>query len=145
MQNKINKYCKDYRLQYLYNCMTGCTILSKKKFLSQILPLPTNSKYMIHDYWIGLIVSLNGKVGYLNEPYILYRQHGKNQVGTKKASKTCKKIKDIRDFSIDIRLGVFETYIENEKIFPKKLRKQNKEAFEYFKMLKKKQNFKFKK
>ena len=21
MQNKINKYCKDYRLQYLYNCM----------------------------------------------------------------------------------------------------------------------------
>lgn len=145
MQNKIKKYCKDSRLQYLYNCMTGCTILSKKKFLSKILPLPTNSKYMIHDYWIGLIVSLNGKVGYLNEPYILYRQHGNNQVGTKKASKTCKKLEDIRNLSIDIRLGVFETYIENEKIFPENLRKQNKEAFEYFKMLKTKQNFNLKK
>lgn len=145
MQNKINKYCKDYQLQYLYNCMTGCTILSKKEFLSKILPLPTNSKYMIHDYWIGLIVSLNGKVGYLSEPYILYRQHGNNQVGTKKASKTCKKLKDIRDFSIDIRLGVFETYIENEEIFSENLRKQNVEAFEYFKMLKTKQNFNFRK
>ena len=145
MSEKIENYYQDYRLQYLYNCMTGCTMLSKRKYLDKILPLPKNSKYMIHDYWIGLIVSLNGKVGYLNTPYILYRQHGKNQVGTKKASKTCKKLKEIRDFSIDIRIGVFETYIENEDIFPEKLRKQNEKALEYFKMLKTKENFNFKK
>jgi glycosyltransferase involved in cell wall biosynthesis/VanZ family protein len=144
MSDKIENYYKDYRLQYLYNCMTGCTMLSKKKFLDIILPLPTNSKYMIHDYWIGLIVSLNGKVGYLKEPYILYRQHGNNQVGTKKASKTCKTLKEVRDFSIDIRIGVFETYVQNEQIFSDKLKKQNKEALEYFNMLKTKENFNFK-
>ena len=145
LAHKIEKYCKDYRLQYLYNCMTGCTMMSKKKFLDKILPLPINSKYMIHDYWIGLIVSLNGKVGYLDKPYILYRQHGKNQVGTKKASQTANHLDTVRNLSIDTRIGTFETYVQHEEIFAEKLRKQNKEALEYFKMLKNKKNFNFRK
>ena len=143
LTRRIEKYVSDYRLQYLYNCMTGCTILSKKELLDKILPLPTNSKYMIHDYWIGLIVGLYGKVGYLKEPYILYRQHGNNQVGISKASHKFKKIYDVRDLSIEIKLGIFETYVQNEKIFPEDLRKQNKEAYEYFKMLKKKKYINF--
>ena len=145
LNHKIKKYHKDYRLQYLYNCMTGCTMLSKKEFLKEILPLPKNSKYMIHDYWIGLIVSLKGKVGYLETPYILYRQHGKNQVGTKKASKTASKLDKVRDLSINSRIGTFETYVQNEQIFNEKLRKQNVQALEYFKMLSKKKNFNFRK
>ena len=145
LAHKIDKYHKDYRLQYLYNCMTGCTMMSKKKFLDKILPLPTNSKYMIHDYWIGLIVSLNGKVGYLDKPYILYRQHGKNQVGTKKASQTASHLDTVRNLSIDTRIGTFETYVQHEEIFTEKLRKQNKEALEYFKMIRNKKNFNFRK
>ena len=82
VERKINKCLGNYKLQYLYNCMTGCTILSKKKYLEKILPLPANSKYMPHDYWIGLMVSLNGKVGYIKEKYIKYRQHGNKQIGT---------------------------------------------------------------
>lgn len=61
LTKKIKKYVSTYKLQYLYNCMTGCTILSKKEFLPKILPIPTNSKYMIHDYWIGLIIALKRK------------------------------------------------------------------------------------
>lgn len=145
LAHKIDKYHKDYKLQYLYNCMTGCTMMSKKNFLDKILPLPTNSKYMIHDYWIGLIVSLNGKVGYLDKPYILYRQHGKNQVGTKKASQTASHLDSVRNLSIDTRIGTFETYVQHEEIFTEKLRKQNKEALEYFKMIRNKKNFNFRK
>lgn len=145
LTHKIKKYCKDYRLQYLYNCMTGCTMLSKKEWIDKILPCPLDSKYVIHDYWIGLIIALNGKVGYLSEPYILYRQHGTNQVGTKKASKQYDELKKVRDLSIDIRIGTFETYVKNEQIFNEKLRKQNKEALGYFKMLKTKENFNFRK
>lgn len=145
LAHKIDKYHKDCKLQYLYNCMTGCTMMSKKNFLDKILPLPTNSKYMIHDYWIGLIVSLNGKVGYLDKPYILYRQHGKNQVGTKKASQTASHLDTVRNLSIDTRIGTFETYVQHEEIFTEKLRKQNKEALEYFKMIRNKKNFNFRK
>ena len=145
LEHKIEKYSKDYRLQYIYNCMTGCTMASKKEWLDKILPLPTNSKYMIHDYWIGLIIALNGKVGYLKEPYILYRQHGNNQVGISKASHKFKKLEQIRNLSIEIKLGIFETYVQNENAFPENLRKQNKEALEYFKMLQTKKNINFRK
>lgn len=141
--HKIKKYQKDYRLQYLYNCMTGCTIISRKNWIDKVLPFPTNSKYMIHDYWLGLVIALNGKVGYIEEPYILYRQHGKNQVGSKKASKTASKLEKVRNISIDTRIGTFETYVMHEEIFDEKLRKQNKKALEYFKMLKNKKNFNF--
>jgi len=144
LDKKIKKYIKDYRLQYLYNCMTGCTIASKKEWLEKILPFPTNSKYMIHDYWLGLIIALKGKVGYIEEPYILYRQHGKNQVGILKASKKFKKLEQVRNLSIDIKMGIFETYVRNEDIFPEELKKQNKEALEFFKMLKTKKNVNFK-
>lgn len=143
LSRKIEKYSSDYRLQYLYNCMTGCTILSKKEYLDKILPLPTNSKYMIHDYWIGLIISLNGKVGYLKEPYILYRQHGNNQVGIVKASHELSKLGQVRELSIEMKLGVFETYIQQERIFPESLRKQNREIVEYLQMLKTKKNANF--
>ena len=141
--HKIKKYQKDYRLQYLYNCMTGCTIISRKNWIDKVLPFPTDSKYMIHDYWLGLVIALNGKVGYIEEPYILYRQHGKNQVGSKKASKTASKLEEVRNISINTRIGTFETYVMHEEIFDEKLRKQNKKALEYFKMLKNKKNFNF--
>ena len=141
--HKLKKYQKDYRLQYLYNCMTGCTIISRKNWIDKVLPFPTNSKYMIHDYWLGLVIALNGKVGYIEEPYILYRQHGKNQVGSKKASKTASKLEEVRNISINTRIGTFETYVMHEEIFDEKLRKQNKKALEYFKMLKNKKNFNF--
>jgi len=144
LNRKIEKYSRDYRLQYLYNCMTGCTILSKKKYLDKILPLPTNSKYVIHDYWIGLIVSLNGKVGYLKEPYILYRQHGNNPVGIVKASHKLSKLEQVRELSIEMKIGIFETYVKNEKIFPENLRKQNKEMLAYLQMLQTKKNINLK-
>lgn len=144
LNEKIKKYIKDYRLQYMYNCITGCTIASKKEWIDKFLPFPINSKYVIHDYWIGLIIALNGKVGYMEKAYILYRQHGNNQVGVSKASHKFKKLEDLRNLSIDIKIGIFETYVQNEKIFNQNLQKQNKEALEFFKMLKTKKNINLK-
>lgn len=77
LSRKIKKYQNSYKMQYLYNCVTGCTLMSKKKFIEKIVPIPTDSKYVIHDTWIGLIVALKGKVSYLNERTIKYRQHRK--------------------------------------------------------------------
>lgn len=144
LDRKIKRELNTNKLQYLYNCMTGCTILSKKEFLDKILPLPTNSKYMIHDYWMGLVISLNGKVGYLEEPYIKYRQHGNNQVGTDKISHKFKKLEQVRNLFIDVKLGIFETYVQNPNIFPEELQLLNQKALDYFKMLQTKKHFNFK-
>ena len=118
--------------------------MSKKKLIENILPIPTDSKYVIHDTWMGLVVSLNGKIEYLDEKTIKYRQHGNNQVGTDKLSHKFKKLEQVRELFIDVKLQLFTTYVNNEKIFPENLRKQNKEALEYFKMLPTKKYFNFK-
>ena len=143
LSRKIKKYSNDYKIQYLYNCVTGCTLMSKKKFLEKILPIPTYSKYVIHDTWIGLIVSIYGKVAYLDEKTIKYRQHGKNQVGTDKISHGFRKLEEVRKLFIEVKLGLFGTYVQNEKIFPEKLQIQNKKALEYFEDIKNKKNINF--
>jgi len=144
ISRKIKNELGNYKLQYLYNCMTGCTILSKKSFLDKILPLPSNSKYMVHDYWIGLVVSLYGKIGFLDTPYIKYRQHGNNQIGTGKETYKFKKLSQVRNLFIDVKLGIFEAYVQNENVFPDNLKILNKQALNYYQSLKNKQYFNFK-
>ena len=144
LDRKINKYINSYKLNYLYNCITGCTLMSKSKWIKDILPIPTDSKYLIHDHWIGVIVSLNGKIVYMPEKYIKYRQHGNNQVGTEKISHGFKKLEQVRKLFINVKLGVFGTYVKHNEKFPSELQKLNREALEYFKMLEKKKNFNFK-
>lgn len=143
LNKKINKYINSNKLNYLYNCVTGCTILAKKETIEKIIPLPQTSKYLIHDHWIGLMVSIYGKVAYIPEKYIKYRQHGNNQVGTDKISHGFKKIEQVRKLFINVKLGVFGTYVENSARFPEKLQKLNTQSYEYFKMLDKKKNFNF--
>lgn len=145
LTRKINKCKNSYKLQHLYNCVTGCTLMSKKKFLDLILPIPTDSKYAIHDTWIACTVVNNGKVEYLDEKTIKYRQHGNNQVGTEKLSHGFKKLDQVRELFLDVKLGLFETYVKNDRIFDDKLKKQNAEALKYFEMVKDKRYFNFRK
>ena len=144
LNRKINKYINSYKVNYLYNCVTGCTVLSKKEFIEKILPIPTESKYLIHDHWIGLIVALNGKLAYMPEKYIKYRQHGNNQVGTDKISHGFKNLEQVRELFINVKLGVFGTYVNNKEKFSKELQEQNEKALNYYNDIKDKKNFNFK-
>ena len=144
LSRKIKKYIKSYKLNYLYNCVTGCTVIAKSKFISKLLPIPANSKYFIHDHWLGIMMSIYGKVAYMPEKYIKYRQHGNNQVGTNKISHKFTKLTQVRELFINVKLGVFGTYVENNDRFPKEIQELNQKAFDYFNMLKDKKNFNFK-
>ena len=140
LTNKINKTIGSYKLVYLYNVITGCTILSKKKFIKEILPLPNDTKNLLHDMWIGLVIALKGKISYLNKPTIKYRQHGTNEIGTKKVSNEMNSIKEIRDHFINVKVELFSEYLKYSDIFPEEIRKENEEALDYYKMLEKKHN-----
>lgn len=144
LNRKINKYIDSYKLNYLYNCVTGCTIISKKEQIPNILPLPNDSKYLIHDHWIALMVSLHGRLAYMPEKYIKYRQHGNNQVGTNKISHGFSKLEQVRELFIDVKLGVFGTYVKHNEAFPKEIQEFNIKAYNYFKDIKNKKNFNFK-
>ena len=145
LNKKINKYINSTKLNYIYNCVTGCTVLAKKETIQKILPLPERSKYLIHDHWIGLMVSIYGKVAYMPEKYIKYRQHGNNQVGTEKISHGFRKLDQVRELFINVKLGVFGTYVENNDRFPESMQKLNVEIYDYFKMIQNKKNINFRK
>lgn len=135
LQRKITKYSGVER-QYLYNCITGCTILSKKEFIDKMMPFPSESKYVVHDMWIGIIVAMCGKVVYLNEKTIKYRQHGNNQVGTEKISHGFTKFKDVRDLFVNVKLAVFSAYVKNEDKFIEPWKELNKKALNYYENIK---------
>ena len=56
-------------------------IVLQQYFLRE-LPI---SKIIMHDYWAALIAKVFGKIGFVNESTMYYRQHGNNSVGAKNA------------------------------------------------------------
>ena len=138
--NSIDKKVKydDLRSEYLYNCATGCTIISKKEFLKYILPLPKKSEFMPHDYWITLVVALKGKIAHLDEKLIKYRQHGNNIIGSEKTSHKFSKFEQVRELFIRVKLEHFEDYVERTEVFTKEQNEFNKKCLEYFKDIKEK-------
>ena len=141
---RANKY-NTFESFYLNNYVTGCTIISRKEFIKDILPLPNLSKYVLHDYWITLMVSQKSKVVSISEPLIKYRQHKNNKIGSKRKSDELDSIEEIRKLFIDVKKEHFTVFIENEDKFQDdKIRKLNKEALKYYEMLEDKKNFNFK-
>ncbi|NLP35105.1 MAG: glycosyltransferase family 2 protein [Clostridiales bacterium] len=63
------------------NKLIGCTIMfnSALRKIIEEYEIPENAKF--HDWWVGLIAASLGKIGYVNQSTLLYRQHGNNVVG----------------------------------------------------------------
>lgn len=61
------------------NVVTGCTVLFRKEILEEALPFPKGLAY--HDWWLGLVAAKHGRIIFLNEPLILYRQHESQDTG----------------------------------------------------------------
>lgn len=66
------------------NVVTGCTVLVNRPLLNLALPIPES--IVMHDWWLALIASAFGQIGTVDEPTMLYRQHGSNDTGAKKFS-----------------------------------------------------------
>lgn len=142
---KIVKY-NNFESLYLNNFITGCTMLSKKELIDEVLPLPNTSKFILHDYWIPLILSQKHKITYIEEPLIKYRQHKNNKVGSKKKTDELKSIDEIRKLFIQVKKEHFSVFIENEEKFvDDKVKILNRQALQYYEMLEKKKNFNFRK
>jgi len=134
-RNKILK-TNGYNSLYLYNVVTGCTILAKSKYLKDILPLP-NNKNLIHDHYIPLVISLKGgNISYLDKPTIKYRQHTNNQVGTDRYTSKLRSFNDVRNHLIDVKISIFSEYTKLDNLFNEELDKENKKILEYFNDLK---------
>lgn len=110
----------DYKLVFLHNCaVTGCTIITKKELIHKYVPIPEKEP-MVHDWWMALMIGQEGKISFLDEPTIKYRQHGNNQIGIFGMKNEIKTAEEYRKRYINLKLDQFNIYVENEDKFTNK-------------------------
>ena len=63
----------------IWNVVTGCATMVNRPLLRKALPMPPDA--VMHDWWLALVASLFGRIEYVAEPTLLYRQHSQNHVG----------------------------------------------------------------
>ena len=117
-KKNIDKY-NDYKLVFLRNCVTGCTIISKKELIKKYIPIP-NKEPMVHDWWMALMIAQDGKLAFLDEPTIKYRQHGKNQLGIFGMKNYIQKFDEYREKYINLKIDQFKIYLANKEMFTNK-------------------------
>lgn len=82
------KHEQEQPLQVLLaqNFVTGCTTIFNRRLLQLALPVP--DCVVMHDWWLALIASAAGHIGYVEYSTVRYRQHDRNQVGAQSLWKT---------------------------------------------------------
>ncbi|MFT8726709.1 MAG: glycosyltransferase family 2 protein [Liquorilactobacillus ghanensis] len=84
-----------------FNNVTGCTVMVDNNLKKYACRADLKDVFL-HDHWVALVAALLGKIAFVEEPLIKYRQHGNNQYGGQdffavlKSSKLNKKIASLR-------------------------------------------------
>jgi glycosyltransferase involved in cell wall biosynthesis len=80
----MNKKMSDLRNFYqggdpevflFFNCVSGHSILMKKTLINEALPLKRN---YFHDWWLAYVATNIGKINFIPQCLVQYRQHNKN-------------------------------------------------------------------
>lgn len=87
----------------------GCTMMVNQIAIKYMLKVNKTDDIIMHDWWFSLVASAFGKIGYIDEPTSLYRQHGDNEVGAKKYSP----IRQIRKMRV-LKLRVEKTVRQSQ-------------------------------
>ena len=66
------------------NVSNGCTMIMNRNLLNVIMRCCDYEKIVMHDYWFILVAAATGIIDYIEEPLMLYRQHGDNVCGAVK-------------------------------------------------------------
>ena len=77
----INPFYNSFERLLMQNTITGCTMLINRELGKLGSSMPKEA--MMHDWWIGLCASYFGKICFLEESTMKYRQHGLNEIGAK--------------------------------------------------------------
>lgn len=73
----------DYRALLMQNIVTGCAMGINRALAQLAEQCKDTSRVIMHDWWLGVVAARFGKVVYLDESTMLYRQHGGNSVGAR--------------------------------------------------------------
>lgn len=77
----LDKHSNSINKMLVQNNITGCTVMINKNLRNISKPIPKD--IIMHDWWIALVASVFGEIGFVNGQTIKYRQHGSNDTGAK--------------------------------------------------------------
>jgi len=93
------------------NIVTGCTMMVNRALLYKVNEVPEQA--IMHDRWFALIAAAFGKIAFVNEVTVLYRQHSNNEVGAKRTRSFCYNLKRMLNKE-QSKLVLRNTYLQAE-------------------------------
>lgn len=63
------------------NVVTGCACAVNRELRAAALPISGDA--IMHDWWLALVAALTGRITWIAEQTVLYRQHAQNDTGAK--------------------------------------------------------------
>lgn len=91
------------------NIVTGCTVMINRRLLDYIETVPTHA--IMHDWWMALVASALGKIIFVGEQTVLYRQHNDNDVGAKQVNSANYILKRLSNIN-NIKKSIKDTYLQ---------------------------------
>jgi len=76
---RLNPHVQSFSRLLVQNNVTGCTMLINKALKDLAFPVPQSA--VMHDWWLALVASAVGRIGFVSRPLVRYRQHSTNQLG----------------------------------------------------------------
>ena len=75
----INQFKNSLNRLIMQNTVTGCAVIMNKNLIN--IAMPISEEVFFYDHWFALVAKIFGIIDVINEPLILYRQHGSNVIG----------------------------------------------------------------
>lgn len=70
----------------IQNVVTGCVMMVNRAMRDELTKVTDTTDVLMHDWWAYLVAVRFGKVAFVEDSTILYRQHGNNGVGARDAN-----------------------------------------------------------
>lgn len=117
MSSYQNLDCNNNKLNRLLiqNVVTGCTMMINRSLRDIMIRYKDVQNIRMHDWWAALIASAVGKISYIDEPTILYRQHLGNSVGAQNDNNIMYQVDRIKKSEL-MRKSIQSTYIQAREL-----------------------------
>lgn len=99
----------------IQNVVTGCTMIFNKALRDKMLLCKNIGNVKMHDWWAALVAVTFGKIIYIDQPTILYRQHSDNSVGALDDTSVAVNVERVRNRE-SMRLSLEITRIQAKEL-----------------------------
>lgn len=95
------------------NYAIGATTIVNRRLIRECGTIP--DKAVMHDWWLALLATCIGEVAVINQPLMLYRQHGTNAVGSQ-THRVPRSLAQIEEYVRRARKGVLDCAAQVEAL-----------------------------